>query len=103
MNPLTAEEFKATTGEPHVVVGHDEPPPFDFWSYFGGIPVGDFGGHDFTAGRVTNAWTTRGGAFQHVLVGCDTANVFLVLVLDLDAGNVHGHHLLDLNQVYGLN
>lgn len=33
---------------------------------------------------------------------CDSANVFLMLVLDLAAATVHGHHLLDLNQVYGL-
>ena len=40
--------------------------------------------------------------YQHVLVECDTADVFLVLVLDVPARTVTGHHLLDLNQVYGL-
>ena len=39
---------------------------------------------------------------QHVLVCCDIANVFLVLVLDLDATQVRGHHILDLNDLYGV-
>ncbi|WP_212844562.1 hypothetical protein [Catellatospora sp. IY07-71] len=102
MRLLTADEFQATTGEPHLAVGDDESPPFDFWSYFGRIPVEDFRGHDFSRGQVTNAWRTRGGAFEHVLIRCETANVFLVLVLDLAARNVHGHHLLDLNRLYSL-
>ncbi|MCY1142960.1 hypothetical protein OWR29_33620 [Actinoplanes sp. Pm04-4] len=39
---------------------------------------------------------------QHVLVRCETANVFLVLVLDLRHSRVQGHHLLDLRKIYGL-
>ncbi|MFI7558275.1 hypothetical protein [Micromonospora echinaurantiaca] len=42
------------------------------------------------------------GTHQHVLVDCETPNVFLVLVLDLHASSVLGHHLLDLNRLYGL-
>jgi hypothetical protein len=40
--------------------------------------------------------------FEHVLIRCDTPNVFLVLVLDLRAETVMGHHLLNLNKLYGL-
>jgi hypothetical protein len=40
--------------------------------------------------------------YQHVLIQCEAANVFLVLVLDLHERAVAGHHLLDLNEVYGL-
>jgi hypothetical protein len=40
--------------------------------------------------------------YQHVLVSCETSNVFLVLVLDLPRRQVHGHYLLDLRKLYGL-
>jgi hypothetical protein len=43
-----------------------------------------------------------GGIHQHVLVAGGTPNVFLVLVLDLPAARVLGHHLLDLNRLHGL-
>lgn len=43
-----------------------------------------------------------GTAYQHILVECETPNVFLVLVLDVPARSVAGHRLLDLNQIYGL-
>ncbi|WP_433718129.1 hypothetical protein ACQP2Y_28640 [Actinoplanes sp. CA-051413] len=47
-------------------------------------------------------WTMTGTPYQHVLVQCETTNVVLVLVLNLDEHAVAGHHLLDLNKVYGL-
>ena len=41
--------------------------------------------------------------WQHVLVRDTEPNVFLVIVLDMKARTVLGHHLLDLNMDYGLN
>jgi hypothetical protein len=99
---LTDEEFKATMGSDRERVGLDEEPPFAFWDYFDSIPPEDFAGHDFLDGRVSYAWNMRGTAYQHVLVECETPNVFLVLVLDVTARSVTGHHLLDLNRRYGL-
>ncbi len=73
-----------------------------FWEYFEAIPTEDFDGHDFSEGRVSYAWKMHGTAYQHVLVECQTSNVFLVLVLDVPERLVAGHHLLNLNQIYGL-
>ncbi len=53
------------------------------------------------AGRVSYAWKMPGGIYQHVLVDCDEPDVFLVLVLDLPASSVFGHHVLDLHRLYG--
>jgi hypothetical protein len=102
MRRLTDDEFKATTVPHPQRVRADEPPPFDFWDYFEAIPEADFGGHDFSGGQVTYAWDMPGTVFQHVLVDSETPNVFLVLVLDTAARRVAGHHLLDLNRIYGL-
>jgi hypothetical protein len=38
-----------------------------------------------------------------VLINTEDRNIFMVLVLDQEAGAVHGHRLLDLNREYGLN
>jgi hypothetical protein len=102
MRRLADDEFKATAVPEAERVGLDEEPPFDFWEYFEAIPREDFGGHDFAEGRVSYAWNMRGTAYQHVLVECETPNVFLALVLDVPGRVVAGHHLLDLNRLYGL-
>jgi hypothetical protein len=110
MPKLTEDEYKATMDRRPIAVDPGEAPPFDFWPYFSTIPPADFGGHDFSAGAVPYAWRMPDSGFQHVLVGSQTPNVFLVLVLNVAgrsvAGHhllsVAGHHLLDLNQLYGL-
>jgi hypothetical protein len=102
MRRLTEDEFKATAVPDAEPVGPDEEPAFDFWDYFDAIPREDSGGHDFSGGQVSHVWDMRGTGCQHVLVECETPNVFLVLVLDVAGRRVAGHHLLDLNQLYGL-
>jgi hypothetical protein len=99
---LSEDEFRATYDAHPVAVEQDHEPPFDFWPYFDAIPNEDCDGHDFSAGSVTHAWTMPISHYQHVLVRCDTPNVFLVLVLDLPRKQVHGHHFLDLRKLYGL-
>ena len=42
------------------------------------------------------------GSFEHVLVSSDQRNVFMVIVLDLTRRVVYGHHLLNLNELYGV-
>jgi len=87
---------------PAVKVGGDDAPPFDFWPYFEAIPSADFEGHDCSAGHVDWVYRDGGGRWEHVLVTSDMPSTFMVIVLDLAAGQVHGHHLLDLNKRYGL-
>ncbi|MEN3614799.1 hypothetical protein [Plantactinospora sp. ZYX-F-223] len=102
MPKLTEDDYKATMALHPIRVDPDEEPPFDFWPYFEAIPPEDFGGHDFSAGAVPYAWRMPESVYEHVLVRCETPNVFLVLVLDVIGGSVVGHHLLDLNRLYGL-
>jgi hypothetical protein len=89
--------------DPHPVrLGPDELPPFDLWGYFESLPREDFDGHDFSEGAVTHAWTMPTTHFQHVLIQCETANLFLALILDLTQRQVFGHYLLDLRKFYGV-
>src|SRR5689334_21210313 len=99
---LTQEQFAGTFGERSERVGSDEPPPFDFWPYFEAIPAQDFEGHDCSAGRVEYVYHMAPTRFEHVLVNSEDRNVFMVVVLDREACEVHGHRLLDLNREYGL-
>ncbi|MCW1926660.1 hypothetical protein OKA05_29170 [Luteolibacter arcticus] len=103
MKQLDDAAFRATFGEPMVPVTDDEEPPFDFWDYFEEIPEDDFEGYDCSAGAVDQAWRTPDGRFEHVLVNSEEeADVFMVVVLDRDAGVVHGHRLLHLKDEYGM-
>jgi hypothetical protein len=101
MSRLTEAEYLATIGRTPDRVGPEESPPFDFWPYFDSIPDEDFGGFDFSAGEVAYAWNMPSGHHQHVLIRCETPDVFLVLVLDLSGQKVHGHRLLDMGRLYG--
>ncbi|MEU8330585.1 hypothetical protein [Micromonospora sp. NPDC048839] len=51
---------------------------------------------------MTNVWQMPDGIYQHVLIASGTPNVYMALVLDLRTAAVLGHHLLDLNELYGL-
>jgi hypothetical protein len=102
MPRLTEPEFLATMDARPVQVGRDNAAPFDFWDYFDSIPDEDFDGHDFSGGAVTDAWAMPATNHQHALIRCETANVFLVLVLNLPHRQVYGHRLLDLRKLYGL-
>lgn len=98
---LSDDEFRATMGQAPEPVGRDQRPPFDFWTYFCDIPRKDWLGHDFSAGNVSYSYVMPGGRWQHVLVESQDKNVNMVLVLDLPAGRVYGHHVLDVNRLYG--
>ena len=99
---LSEQEFGSTFAEPMRRVQGDEAPPFDFWDYFEAIPGEHFGGHDCSEGAVEWVYADPSGRFQHVLVNSEKKNVFMVIVLDCDAGQVFGHRLLDLNKEYGV-
>ena len=99
---LTDEEFQKTFAEPMLRVPTAEAPPFDFWRYFEAIATADFEHHDCSRQEVECVYRDASGQFEHVLVNSIKSNVFMVLVLDRIRNRVFGHHLLDLNQQYGL-
>lgn len=91
---LTIEEFKATRREPKRV--EDSAPPENFWEYVAAIPADDFGVFDCRAGEVTHVYR-MGDEYEHVLVNSQFQGVAMVIVIDLESGQIYGHYLLDLN------
>ncbi len=99
---LTQTEFDTTFAAPMRRLPQRNEPPFDFWPYFDTIPPNDFSGHRFS-GDVTYVYEHPSGFFQHVLVNSEDKNVFLAIVLNVQAKQVVGHRVVDFCAMYGLN
>ena len=78
----------------------------DIWPYVAAVPLPDLGGHDITRARahhlVEKVFRSGDHRFDHVLVPTATSDVFLAVVVDRPSRRVHGHHLLNLRRLYGL-
>ena len=99
---LDEGEFQATmTPKMHDVTPSAANVP-DIWPYVDSVPAGDLNGHILCDGLVELVYRTDDGRFDHALVMTRTKNVYLAVVVDLAKEAVYGHHLLDLNRLYGL-
>jgi hypothetical protein len=74
----------------------------DIWPYVDAVPADDLAGFSVYDQFVEAVYRSDDGRFEHVLVMTRTKNVFLVVVVDLANNRIFGHHLLDLNEEYGL-
>lgn len=75
----------------------------DITPYVDAIAKHDLEGHHVLEGLpVEVVYRTSPAVFDLVHVMTDRKNVYLVVVVDVQAGSVFGHHLLNLNKEYGL-
>ena len=72
----------------------------DIWPYIDAIPLIDLDG--FTLRDVAYVYLNPTGLYQHILIATEDENVFLVVVLEVLSKKIHGHHLLNLIELYGL-
>ncbi len=99
---LAEEEFLATLAEPMKNVTGQERNVLDIWPYADAVPISDLEGHVVHDRFVEYIYRTPDNRFDHVLVMTKTKNVYLAVVVDLEHDAVYGHHLLDLNRLYGI-
>jgi hypothetical protein len=99
---LDATDFKATIAAPMRDVLATATNVIDIWPYVAAIPTDELLGHTIVDGCVEHVYRNGNDTFDHVLVVTKTKNVFLTVVVDLVRDTIFGHHLLDLNQEYGL-
>ena len=95
---LTRDEFLACFADPMRDVTATTEAAVDIWPYVEAIdlPLGSVG----EVRDVAHVYRDASGRFEQVLIDTDGDNLFLVVVVDLAACSVHGHHLLDLAANY---
>jgi hypothetical protein len=59
-------------------------------------------GVDYLSDLPIKVYRTPDGGYDHVLFAVSRKETYLVVVVDLWADRIHGHHLLDLAEKYGL-
>jgi hypothetical protein len=100
---LDAAAFHATFGgRMRDVTREQSADAADIWPYVDAVPDADLAPFGIAGADVESVYRTGDDRFEHVLIPTSTNNVFLVVVVDLRAGDVHGHHVLNLNEKYGL-
>jgi hypothetical protein len=99
---LAEYEFRATLAEPMENITGQESDVLEIWPYVDAVPISDLQGHIIHDRFVEYVYRTPDARFDHVLVMTKTKNVYLAVVVDLEHDAIHGHHLLDLNRLYGI-
>jgi hypothetical protein len=52
--------------------------------------------------KVNQVYESQDGCFQHVLIGTNTSNLYLAVIVNVQAQQIEGHFHLNLGQLYGL-
>lgn len=106
MTPATKQlddaSFHATFIEPLRQVTEAANPPLDIWPYVRAVPTADLRGFQIWDKFVECVYRSSDDRFDLVHVCTRTPNIFLVIVVDRVQAVIHGHHLLDLNELYGI-
>jgi len=99
---LDEAAFHATFIEPLRPITEASNPPLDIWPYVHAVPSADLRGHQIWGEFVECVYRSADDRFDLVHVCTRTPNVFLVIVVDRARAAIHGHHLLNLNELYGI-
>ncbi|MBB5038432.1 hypothetical protein HNQ64_002695 [Prosthecobacter dejongeii] len=75
-------------------------PLLDIWPYVHAIPSAQMGGHELWDKFVEFIYRSGNDRYDLVHVCTQTPNVFLVIVVDRRHVVIHGHRLLDFNELY---
>ncbi len=99
---LNEKQFGATFAAPMRDVTREATNVIDIWPYVGSVPSRDLRGHEIHDQFVEYVYRDATGRFDHVQVMTKTKNVYLTVVVDRQHDMIYGHHLLDLNEKYGV-
>lgn len=104
MPALTEPEFKATMKQPMLNVTADPGDVIDIWPYVAEVaPEVGLPALVLKKELVELVYRSANGIHDHVLLPTEKSNKFVVIVVDRLHSSVTGHHILDLNRLYGLN
>jgi hypothetical protein len=100
MAELTEAKFLQTFQAPMQDVTEAAEASVDIWFYVDAIPSQGFDAHQLLDGAGQYVYRDALSRFDQVFVPTNNADVFLVVVADLEKLSVHGHHLLNLPEPY---
>ena len=100
---LTEAEFKSTFTYKMLNVTHTAEPTVDIWSYVQELVIEKIVmKYVYERKLVELVYRNSENTFDHVLLPTNSANVFIVIIVDLEQKNIKGHFKLDLSKEYGL-
>jgi len=96
---LFEREFEQCWSQPMRNVSDGVPKAINIWPYVDALNPTDIGVKRIL--DVSSVYRDSLERYDHVLIETDLENVILVVVVDVAAEAIFGHHLLDLNIKYG--
>ena len=103
MTALTEAEFKATMQEPMVDVTTSPGDVVDIWPYVASVARSvSLPALVLEKELVDHVYRSGDGVHDHVLLPTEKKNRFFVIIVDRTKSAVTGHHILDLNHLYGI-
>ena len=102
MKQLTEEEFESTFTPPMLDITTTAEEVINVWPYVENVLTSDYAEADTGSWDVEYVYINQPESHQHILINTGMENVYLVVVVDIHKRSIYGHHLLNLNQKYGL-
>lgn len=102
IRPLSEDRFFETFSAPMQDITKFAEEIVDIWEYTEAVLSSEFAGRDTQDWNVAYVYRNSSNAWQHVLIGTDVPDAFVVIVIDVARKELVGHHFLNLRQKYGL-
>jgi hypothetical protein len=99
---LSSEEFQKTFGKQMIDVTETSEPVINIWPYIEQLKNEKIVlPYVFENELVEKVARNADDNLEHVLLPTDRENIFIVIVVDLTAKTILGHHRLNLEKEYG--
>ena len=102
LHELSDEEFQATFVMPMQDVPDRRVPDHDLDEYCEAWLDVLAGRYGVTGMDLEYVWVNGNDTYEHVVFETNHRRVYLVIVFDVHSAKIFGHHLLDINEKYGL-
>ena len=102
MKQLTELEFELTFTPPMTDVTDTAVVLVDIWPYTEAVLSSEYADAETENWDVEYVYINQSKSHQHILINTGMANIYFVVVVDVENKSIYGHHLLNLNQKYGL-
>src|SRR5581483_12109647 len=99
---LSEADYQATLASPMRDIRNSDGPFVDIAPYLKAIAPQELNGHVMLSEIPERVYLTPDRRYEHYLLPTKAPNVYLVIIADNMWRGFHGHRLLDLNDLYGL-